>query len=41
MAVVDLRYARALAQVVDEQKLDVNVVQAQLNDFFCAACGKS
>ncbi len=33
MAVVDLRYARALAQVVDEQKLDVNVVQAQLNDF--------
>lgn len=33
MAIVDLRYARALAQVVQEQKLDVNAVQSQLNDF--------
>lgn len=33
MAIVDLRYARALAQVVQEQKLDVNAVQAQLSDF--------
>lgn len=33
MAVVDLRYARALAAVVEEQKLDPAAVQAQLNDF--------
>lgn len=33
MAVVDLRYARAFAAVVSEQKLDVAAVQGQLNDF--------
>ena len=33
MAIVDLRYARALAAVVDEQKLDRNAVQNQLADF--------
>jgi F-type H+-transporting ATPase subunit delta len=33
MAIVDLRYARAFAAVVSEQKLDVAAVQAQLNDF--------
>jgi F-type H+-transporting ATPase subunit delta len=33
MAVVDLRYARALAAVVDEQKLDRTAVQSQLADF--------
>ncbi len=33
MAVVDLRYARALSQVVDEQKLDAIAMQAQLADF--------
>jgi F-type H+-transporting ATPase subunit delta len=33
MAVVDLRYARAFASVVSEQKLDVAAVQGQLNDF--------
>lgn len=33
MAIVDLRYARALEQVVDEQKLDPAAVQQQLADF--------
>jgi F-type H+-transporting ATPase subunit delta len=33
MAVVDLRYARALAAVISEQKLDVAASQGQLNDF--------
>ncbi len=33
MAVVDLRYARAFAAVVDEQKLDRDAVQSQLADF--------
>lgn len=33
MAVVDLRYARALAAVVDQQKLDSSAVQEQLADF--------
>ena len=33
MAVVDLRYARALAAVVSEQKLNVAATQGQLNDF--------
>jgi F-type H+-transporting ATPase subunit delta len=33
MAAVDLRYARAFAAVVSEQKLDVSAVQGQLNDF--------
>ena len=33
MAVVDLRYARALAFVVNEQKLDRAAVQGQLTDF--------
>lgn len=33
MAAVDLRYARALAAVVAEQKLDALAVQGQLNDF--------
>ena len=33
MAIVDLRYARALAAVVDEQKLDRAAVQVQLGDF--------
>ena len=33
MAAVDLRYARALAAVVADQKLDVVAAQGQLNDF--------
>jgi F-type H+-transporting ATPase subunit delta len=33
MAAVDLRYARALAAVVADQKLDVVATQGQLNDF--------
>ena len=33
MAVVDLRYARAFAAVVLEQKLDIAAAQGQLNDF--------
>ena len=33
MAAVDLRYARALAQVVAEQKLNVNDVEYQLTTF--------
>jgi F-type H+-transporting ATPase subunit delta len=33
MAVVDLRYARALAAVISDQKLDLIAVQGQLNGF--------
>jgi F-type H+-transporting ATPase subunit delta len=33
MAVVDLRYARALAEVVADQKMDLVAAQGQLNDF--------
>ncbi len=33
MAIVDLRYARALAAVVSDQKLDLVAVQGQLDDF--------
>lgn len=33
MAAVDLRYARALAAVVSDQKLNLAAVQGQLNDF--------
>jgi len=33
MGVVDLRYARALAAVISDQKLDVAATQGQLNDF--------
>lgn len=33
MAAIDLRYARALAAVISDQKLDVAATQAQLNDF--------
>lgn len=33
MAAVDLRYARALAAVVEDQKLDVVATQGQLSDF--------
>lgn len=33
MAIVDLRYARALAAVVSDQKLDQVAVQGNLNDF--------
>ncbi|HTV07429.1 MAG TPA: ATP synthase F1 subunit delta [Candidatus Aquilonibacter sp.] len=33
MAVVDLRYARALAAVLSDQKLDLIAAQGQLNDF--------
>lgn len=33
MSVVDLRYARALAAVVSDQKLDLIASQGQLNDF--------
>ena len=33
MAVVDLRYARAFAAVVDEQKLDRAAIQKQMQDF--------
>lgn len=33
MAAIDLRYARALAQVAQEQGLSGDAVQAQLNDF--------
>ena len=33
MAAVDLRYARALAAVIADQKLDVIATQVQLNDF--------
>lgn len=33
MAVVDLRYARALAAVISDQKLDLIAAQRQLNDF--------
>ena len=33
MAAVDLRYARALAQVVSEQRLDAVAVEAQLREF--------
>jgi F-type H+-transporting ATPase subunit delta len=33
MAAVDLRYARALAAVISDQKLDVVAEQGQLNDF--------
>ena len=33
MAAVDLRYARAFAAVISDQKLDVVATQGQLNDF--------
>jgi F-type H+-transporting ATPase subunit delta len=33
MAVVDLRYARALAAVIEDQKLDLVAAEGQLNDF--------
>jgi F-type H+-transporting ATPase subunit delta len=33
MAAIDLRYARALAAVISDQKLDVAATQGQLNDF--------
>jgi F-type H+-transporting ATPase subunit delta len=33
MAVVDLRYARALAEVIADQKMDLVAAQGQLNDF--------
>jgi F-type H+-transporting ATPase subunit delta len=33
MAVVDLRYARALAAVLSDQNLDLGAAQNQLNDF--------
>ena len=33
MALVDLRYARALAAVISDQKLDLIAAQGQLNDF--------
>lgn len=33
MSVVDLRYARALAAVISDQKLDLIATQGQLNDF--------
>lgn len=33
MAAVDLRYARALAAVISDQKLDIVATQGQLNDF--------
>ena len=33
MAVVDLRYARALAAVISDQKLDLIAAHGQLNDF--------
>lgn len=33
MAAIDLRYARALAAVISDQKLDVGATQSQLNDF--------
>jgi F-type H+-transporting ATPase subunit delta len=33
MAAIDLRYARALAAVISDQKLDVVATQGQLNDF--------
>lgn len=33
MAIVDSRYARAFAAVVDSQKLDPKAAEAQLNDF--------
>ena len=33
MAVVDLRYARALAAVINDQKLDLMATQGQLNNF--------
>lgn len=33
MAAVDLRYARALAAVISDQKLNVVATQGQLNDF--------
>lgn len=33
MAVVDLRYARALAAVISDQKLDLIAAQGQLNSF--------
>ena len=33
MSVVDLRYARALAAVISDQKLDLIASQGQLNDF--------
>jgi F-type H+-transporting ATPase subunit delta len=33
MAVVDLRYARALAAVISDQKLDLIAASGQLNDF--------
>jgi F-type H+-transporting ATPase subunit delta len=33
MAIVDSRYARAFAAVVDKQKLDIAAAQSQLNDF--------
>jgi F-type H+-transporting ATPase subunit delta len=33
MAAIDLRYARALAAVISDQKLDVAAAQGQLNDF--------
>ena len=33
MSVIDLRYARALAAVISDQKLDLITAQGQLNDF--------
>ena len=33
MAAVDLRYARALAAVISDQKLNVVATQGQLNEF--------
>jgi F-type H+-transporting ATPase subunit delta len=41
MAIVDSRYARAFAAVVDEQKLDIASTQAQLNDFAATLEGSS
>lgn len=39
MAVVDLRYARALAAVVEGQGLNLTAVQGQLNDFAATFAG--
>ncbi len=41
MAVVDLRYARALSSVVEEQKLDRGAVQGQLADFAGTLAGST
>jgi len=39
MAAVDLRYARALAAVVADQKLDIAAVQGELADFAATLAG--